>query len=169
MKISNFKFLVEQMVDEILAEQLSNVPQTAGKNPPRIPQTANQDPSEPLVPQINQHAAAQARKRQFKQNTDPENQNFNPDTEEGRVNLSRDLLLSIKDLLTRARILDKQIEAALHVNNRQDYKEQLILMNDGLASLSHHDIPKLVKAYLTTVKNYEKQRGRNLPINIPNK
>ena len=93
------------------------------------------------------------------------NKNLNPDTDEGRVNLIKALALEIKDLQTRAQILNKQIEKALSAENRQEFKEQLILLSDGLVSLKKQ-IEKLNQIYLITVKNYEKQRGRDIPVSV---
>lgn len=91
---------------------------------------------------------------------------LDPDTEQGRTNLTTNLVHSVKDLQARSNILNRQIGRAVDAKTRHEFKEQLIMMNDGLISLKERDVPNLLKNYLITVKQYERQRGRNIPIAV---
>lgn len=130
---------------------------------------SEQEEVDPRGPTGRQPESPLERKRrlrqQFKQpKHDPHT--LDPDTEQGRINLVKNLIHSVKDLQARANILSRQIDKAADAETRQEFKEQLIMMNDGLVSLKEKDVPNLLKNYLMAVKQYERQRGRDIPIAV---
>jgi hypothetical protein len=99
-----------------------------------------------------------------KQQSEAEN-STNPDTEQGRINLVKDLAMKIKNLKARSEILNRQVDRSIEASNRQEFKEQLVLMSDGLVSLKR-EVEILTKSYLQTVKKYEEERGRQMPVAV---
>lgn len=85
----------------------------------------------------------------------------NPDTEKGRALMIKETELAIADVVTRARILQKNVLKAVDAETREDFREQLILMTDGVASLKTKDVPALGKALMGALESYEKARGRS--------
>jgi hypothetical protein len=84
----------------------------------------------------------------------------NPETDRGRAMIIKDTELAIADLYMRAGILKKVAIKASDVKTREDFREQLLLIVEGVQKLNTHDLPLLKDAVFHSLSLYGKARGQ---------
>lgn len=89
----------------------------------------------------------------------------NPDTEKGRIELIKEFLLTERDMLMRARLIDNVTQKALNAPNRHEFKDALKVLVDHIANMKNKTIQIAADDLLKTVTNYEKSQGRKFTIN----
>lgn len=84
----------------------------------------------------------------------------NPETDQGRNMIIKDTELAVGDLYMRAGILRKLALKATDVKNREEFREQLLLLVEATQKLNTHDLPRLKDALFDSLATYGKARGQ---------
>ncbi len=99
-------------------------------------------------------------KNKLKQKLKPPPGIPDPNTRDGRHDMIDALRLSVGEVSMRAKWMKTIVEKALAAENRQDFKEELILMTDQVTQMKMRSVPDVVDTLLKTIETYEKSQGR---------
>lgn len=83
----------------------------------------------------------------------------NPESQEGRKALIRDIANKGISLKTRALLIEKFVGRALDAQDRADFKEQLEQLADNIVKLNKQDAPELAQALMSAYEVYKEVRS----------
>lgn len=147
--------LVEEIVTKTLKEQRNEKVYGSTFILPGVAPTQPEDKKEKM----------KRLRQQFSQER-IKNRSNDINTETGRTNLLKPVILDFGDVITRANIIRKLTQSARNSSSRKEFKEYLVQIFESLERLQNSDLIKLQKSYRELVENLNKQTQQEIKENI---